>query len=65
MAHIKEITYEVAATVKIREYEYAKPKIAVTISLDSGDNEEEIFSELTDTVRKELKKEIKKLEKVL
>ncbi len=65
MAYIKEITYEVAATVKIREYEYCKPKIAVTISLEPEDDETKIFEELTDTVRDELKKEIKKLKRVL
>lgn len=65
MAHIKEITYEVASTVKVREYEYAKPRISVVIALNEGDDEEAIFKELTDTVRDELKKEIRKLEKML
>lgn len=65
MAHIREITYEVAATTKVRDFEYCKPRIAVTISLEPGDDEQAIFDDLTNTVRKELDKEIKKLKKVL
>ncbi len=65
MARIKEITYEVATTVKVREYEYCKPKISVTLELMDGDDESAIFEELTSTVRNELKKETKKLIKEL
>ncbi len=65
MAKITEITYEVASTVKVREYEYAKPRISVTIALEDGDDEESIFKDLTETVRKELKQEIKQLGKIL
>jgi len=65
MARIKEITYEVGTTVKVREYEYCKPKISVTIELNEGDDEETIFAELTNTVRDELSKETKKLKKAL
>ena len=65
MAYIKEITYEIGATTKIREFEYCKPKISVTISLEPGDDESKIFEELTSTVHKELDTEIKKLKKVL
>ena len=65
MARIKEIRYEVGATVKVREYEYCKPTISVIIELNAGDDESEIFDELTNTVRDELAKEIKKLKKAL
>lgn len=65
MARIKEITYEVATTVKVREYEYCKPRISVTLELMDGDDESLIFDELTSTVRSELKKETKKLIKEL
>lgn len=65
MASIKEITYEVATTVKVKEYEYCKPKISVTIALDPADDEEAVFNELTTVVRGELKKETEKLIKQL
>jgi len=63
MARIKEITYEVSATVNVAEYEYCKPRISVTMELMAGDDEEAIFQELTSVVRKELKNEIKILKK--
>ncbi len=65
MASIKEITYDVTASIKIREFEYCKPKIAITISLDKDDDESVIFDELTETLRHELKKEIKQLKRIL
>ena len=65
MAKLKEITYGLGTTVKVRDYEYAKPHIAVTMTIDPTDDEEAVFQELTTVVREELKKETKVLLKQL
>ena len=63
MALLKELTYKLGATVKIEEYQYVKPEISVTLEVEEGDDSDKIFKQLTDTVREELDKEVKRLKK--
>ncbi len=65
MALLKEVTYSLGTTVKIREYEYVKPQISVTLQIEEGDDSNEVFKQLTETVKDELAKETKRLIKSL
>ena len=65
MAHISTLSYSLGVTVKIREYEYAKPTIAVEMQLEPTDNPDDVFNELTKTLKSNLNAEIKRLKKDL
>ena len=58
---VTEITYELATTIKLREYEYAKPKLSMTVTIDTEDDYNETLSYIKSKVREELREETLKI----
>lgn len=63
MSRIKEIKYELGATVKTGNFENIKPTISMTAELQPSENQKDEMDKLKKTVESTLKEEIKRLKK--
>ncbi len=54
MAQIKEITYSLTGSVKVEEYQYFKPMISMTASMEDGDTYQKVFKDLKEAVHDRL-----------
>lgn len=63
MATLEKITYALTSSVKVAPYQYIKPEISAVVTIDPGDNIEKVFDDLSETVKKEMKKQEKQIAK--
>ena len=61
--NIKEISYELGATIPVANYANIKPVIKMTVEVQSSDNEDTVFKKLKDKVEKHLTDTVKELKK--
>lgn len=61
MAFIKEISFTYQTSVKIGEYQFAKPTVSMVSVLEEGDSHETVMTSLKKAVMKEMEKIIDEL----
>ena len=58
MAKITQVTVGLTTSVNIAPYEYAKPELSMTATLDEGETVEEAIAQLKELVSVELTKTV-------
>ena len=61
MAFIREISFTYQTSVKIRNYQFAKPTMSIITVLEEGDSHEVVMASLKKAVIKEMEKIIDEL----
>lgn len=61
MAYIKEISYTYQTSVKLADYQFAKPTISMVSVLEEGDSYEDVMKSLKKAVANEMEKIINEL----